>query len=217
MRGGRWRSDTAVQLQPLTQDVKLAQKYYCLEWKGPYCLWPEESNPLPWVIEATDGHTPGLYIWTLETDSGNAVSYVGITAQDIANRHDEHLRNYLSGKYSIRGAKVAELLDIKNGKGDYLPERDGLREFLLKHDKLSSILISQLKLYRIYTASVPAGTSKADLERIESVMIESLRKVPDGALENFRISRAVPDAARDIDVQWTGLPVLRGLTVPFKA
>lgn len=176
-----------------------------LRWQGPFTLVP--SGDLPDIYHAAEAKTSGIYLWALPFEQAYLINYVGIAAESVAARQEDHMRLYLSGKYTVykpqefSGANRVVTFDPLTG----------LSAFLSRHAELSAAVIGHTKCVHLFFA--PLAIEKVLLERIESSIIEALRNAggrPADFLDNFRISRWVPPAQR-ISVSVEPHPVFVGL------
>ncbi len=63
-----------------------------LQWQGPFAFFPEQT--LPYLFDQSAAQGRGLYLWTVPTDRGHQVNYVGVA----------------HGKTRTLGARLAEEL-----------------------------------------------------------------------------------------------------------
>ena len=176
-----------------------------LRWKGPFSLLPLVARPE--IYSAPDSGVPGVYLWAIQQDKTYLVNYVGIAAYNVASRQDDHMRLYLSGKYTIYDPH--EFAQAR--KVVIFDPREGLSAFLSRYDELSAALLKHVGCIHLFFA--PIASEKVMLERIESSIIEALKGAGgrvENFLDNFRISRWVPEEQR-ISVAVAGSPSFQGL------
>lgn len=176
-----------------------------IRWIGPFSLVPLAKYPT--VYDAKDAATSGIYLWALPVDGSYLINYVGIASYSIAARQEEHMRLYLSGKYTIY-----DPMEFTHGKRVviYRPQQ-GISEFLLRQQVLLEALIKNTGSLHLFFA--PLAGDKVLLKRIESSIIEALRGADEEVvafLDNLKISRWWPNEQR-ISVTIHGAPTFRGL------
>jgi hypothetical protein len=189
----------------MSSEESLRMNSMSISWIGPFSLVPIANYPA--IYDARDAATSGIYLWALPVDGSYLINYVGIASENIAARQEEHMRLYLSGKYTIydpdefiHGKKVAI----------YKPQQ-GISEFLLRQQVLSEALMKHTGSLHLFFA--PLAADKELLERIESSIIEALRGADGDAvafLDNLRISRRWPNEQR-ISVSIHGATAFKGL------
>jgi len=176
-----------------------------LRWEGPFSFSPSADRPC--ILGAVSAEGPGVYLWALPVDGRYLVNYVGITAGSVAARQDEHVRLYLSGKYTIYNPK-----DFAQARKTRLFDPlDGLAAFLSRYVEISQALAEYLKMIHVFFA--PLKVEKVLLERIESALIEAIRNAGGPAatfLDNARISRWTPPE-RKVPISIMQSPVFDGV------
>ena len=75
-----------------------------LEFIGPYKFWGKENSLFE---DKNVKNLSGIYLWTIETDKGYMIHYVGQTTR-FAIRQKEHLINILGLNYGIFNANKAK-------------------------------------------------------------------------------------------------------------
>jgi hypothetical protein len=176
-----------------------------LRWNGPFALVP--SADCPEIYGVKEAKVSGVYIWALPLDGSYIVNYVGVATESVATRQDDHMRLFLSGKYTIYNPD--EFAQAR--KVVIYDPRQGLTAFLSQHIALSGALMKLVKCIHLFFAPVVA--EKVVLERIESSFIEVLRGAGGRAaefLDNVRISRWIPNEQR-VSVAVVCPPVFEGM------
>lgn len=157
-----------------------------IDWKGPYVLFPDGEWPV--IFDVDEANSPGVYLWTVEQPTGYQTLYVGMTANSIAFRQEQHVRDFLAGKYWIY-----EPDSLLKGEREYLgyDPKNGISAFLRDYQHLSQVIAQQLGVLRVFFA--PIESEKQFIERVESSLIELFRGTTESGkkpfLENARVSR----------------------------
>jgi len=176
-----------------------------LKWFGPYALFPSDDRLE--VYSSKEAASAGLYLWAVPIGGEYLVHYVGVTADNIADRQAVHMQYFLSGDYTLydpeafRNARKVSVYEPGKGVSDYLS----------RYDELSGIVARHTQAIHVFVA--PLDANKVMLERIESSIIESLRNAGGevaGFLGNMKISRWVPTDER-IPVSIDAGPILKGV------
>lgn len=112
----------------------------------------------------------GVYVWTVLTRQGEVALHVGLTTRSFAWRMQEHLKEQLSGMYSILNP-----VSLRHGKleflwkGMYWSDREAsLGDFALRLPKLAPDLVRYIRMIRFYIA--PVKLSRRLLERAEAAI-----------------------------------------------
>jgi len=144
-----------------------------VEWIGPFLfIGPKEQN----LFLRPEADRRGIYLWTVEGVEGYLVHYVGQTAQSFGVRFQQHIKDQLSGVYSIYDP--SDLVEGKPTKrwegmwwkaGAWKRTADFINN-LMEHSKWNFEL---LKIYRIFLA--PPEHESRILERIEAAIVDCLR------------------------------------------
>src|SRR3972149_4691915 len=137
-----------------------------IHFRGPLC-WagsPQCSS----VFSDPAARRRGIYLWTVESDRGHLVFYVGKTSRTFSVRMREHLKEYLSGMYDIN-----DISDFREGRRVRLWEgmwRAGeevrFADFLSQHEELWPHLLGMISAMRIHLGA--AESNERVLERIEA-------------------------------------------------
>lgn len=140
--------------------------------------WPG-SQGFPSVFSDPAGQHSGVYLWTVESDRGHMVFYVGMTTRPFSVRMREHLSEYLSGMYSIY-----DISKFREGRRERLWEgmwRKGEEarypEFLTRHDELWPHLWGMITAMRLHLGAVE-GSDERLLKRIEAGIALHLYRQP---------------------------------------
>ncbi|MFZ2423432.1 MAG: GIY-YIG nuclease family protein [Anaerolineae bacterium] len=156
------------------------------------------QNDVPGIQDVTTASNPGIYLWTVQTDSGELVYYVGETGRSFVARMAEHLTQQLSGMYHIY-----EPESFRNGvkhalwRGAYGQEKEpsGVAGFLDLLPTIAPSLASFVRLMRFRLA--PLDAERRLRERIEVAIALHLKDQPDpiGSFqeEGVRYRRRLPD------------------------
>ena len=160
-----------------------------LRWHGPFSFVVGDA---PLIYGAPEANTPGVYLWTVPFEGRNYINYVGISVWSIAARNDEHMRCYLSGKYTFYKATPFARLD----KQVAFDASHGLEAFLARYNDNIHELMNSLKCVRIYVA--PLARDRLTLELVESGIFCYVHKAGEplrSFLDNERPSRKVGEAS----------------------
>ena len=144
-----------------------------VEWLGPFG-WPKfagKSRPIP--------KSPGVYLLTVEYQSGYLIYAAGITRRPMLQRFREHTREYMNGIYNV--------LDIAAMKAGYRKEiwhglwlgrhpRERLTEYKERQPEIQEAVRKQLAGFRIFAADI--GIKPRILERLEAAIMEALYSQP---------------------------------------
>lgn len=141
-------------------------------FRGPRC-WGG-SPDCSWIFEDPRGLQPGVYLWTVESDRGHMVFYVGMTTRSFSVRIAEHLQHYLSGKYTIH-----DISQFREGRREVLWEgmggvRDRYPEFVSRRQELWPHLSGMIKAMRFHLGPVKEADERV-LKRIEAAIALNLR------------------------------------------
>jgi len=134
----------------------------------------------------------GVYLWTLKTDKGYLIFYIGTTVRPFGDRMREHLEKQLSGQYPIYVSEQLKRGDLKPyvWRGVYgNTEKKILHQYL---ERLPELLPTNLDFIRqVMFFVAPLDCTRRQLERMEAAIAQHLRKqegIIVTALEKFRIS-----------------------------
>ena len=68
-----------------------------LEFSGPFC-WLS-SDPATSIFEAAAVRAAGIYLWTVDTQDGYVIYYVGETGAEFRQRLRQHWCEQMAGMY----------------------------------------------------------------------------------------------------------------------
>ncbi|MEX0960251.1 MAG: hypothetical protein WDZ63_13285 [Burkholderiales bacterium] len=111
-----------------------------LKWHGPFSF---VAGDAPLIYGAPEANKPGVYLWTVPFEGRNYINYVGIGVWNVAARNDEHMRCYLSGKYTFYKAMPFARLE----KQVAFDAGHGLEAFLARYDDNVHDLMNSLKVW----------------------------------------------------------------------
>lgn len=141
---------------------------FLIEFVGPFS-WLGETNA-PSLFDEDISKKSGIYLWTIETQEGFLVYYVGETGRTFSERMKEHLMGHLAGFYHLndpdefqKGKRVPlwpGIFDIEN--------KVSLSTLGKKHSELSDLIYQLSQQYRFFFASTKI--EKRLVERIESAI-----------------------------------------------
>jgi len=154
-----------------------------LDFSGPFAWLPGEA--VPSLAEAPIGKRCGIYLWTVPTEAGELVYYVGETGRPFARRMEEHLSEQLSGRYRLyeptaflRGEK--KLL----WPGVYGPGSEpSVAGFVQQLPALAPALVLIVRAIRFHVA--PTTCDDRIRRRIEAALAQHLRE-QDGDVGAFQ-------------------------------
>lgn len=185
-------------------------------WNGPYPLYPVgDQRPLAFNVE--EAQSPGVYLWVVKQPDGRYLTlYVGMTARTIAHRLEQHVRDFLAGKYWIYNAAT-----IIQGKREYIPygKNNEFTAFLKNYQYLSNKVVEQLKAIEIFFAPIDSDTTF--IKRVESSLIELYwdKHLPpeDRFLDNSRRSICINEEDSIlISVSGDGVSQIQGMPSELK-
>ena len=122
----------------------------------------------------------GVYLWTIPTELGELVYYVGETKRSFSERMKEHLKEQLSGMYHIyEPTSFASGVKYVLWSGMYRPdiEEGGLGEFVNRLPKLADSLVGFVHLMRFRVALLDCEDRTR--KRIEAALSQHLRQQPE--------------------------------------
>jgi hypothetical protein len=166
------------------------------KWTGPYG-WPKfenESNlcPIP--------RQTGVYLQTVEYQSGYLIYAAGLTRRSIPKRFREHTYKYMSGDYTVLDIDAMQQgfrKEIWHGWGWSTEKR---AEFEKQKSIIHKAVHMQLVGFRIFVANV--GTKPRILERIEASIMNTLYQQPSPFCD-------IPDRGMMLAPRWnTESPIL---------
>jgi hypothetical protein len=165
-------------------------------WTGPYG-WPKfeiESNlsPIP--------RQPGVYLQTVEYQSGYLIYAAGLTRRSMPKRFREHTYKYMSGDYNVLDIDAMQQgvrKEIWHGWGWSTEKRE---EFEKQKSIIHKAVHKQLMGFRIFVTNV--GTKPRILERIEASTMNTLYQQPSPFCD-------IPDRGMMLAPRWnTESPIL---------
>ncbi len=148
-----------------------------VHFQGPFG-WFDDAG-IPPLDQASAGRGRGVYLWTIPTELGELVYYVGETKRSFAKRMKEHLEKQLSGMYHIYEPTLfASGVKRVLWNGMYRPDPEkGLGEFVNRLPTLVDSLVSFVHLMRFRVASLDCEDRIR--KRIEAALSQHLRKQPE--------------------------------------
>lgn len=162
-----------------------------LDFLGPF-TWTASKEDESSALYSKISQKHGMYLWTIKTDEGYLIYYIGITQQGFGSRMKTHLEKQLTGQYSIYLPE--ELKEGKRGpvawRGIFgASEKKVIPQYL---EKLPALLPAQLEYIRaVQFFLAPSDISKRQLERIEAALqrclIDQGGMIGD-AVERFNVS-----------------------------
>jgi len=126
-----------------------------INFSGPYGLLPNDDK-VPLLLSDPEIWTAGIYLWTFLYNQAHRVNFAGVCNQSIADRHTEHLTDFLTGRrtfYDADDLAAGALTPV------YHPG-DGHDRFIAGY----SALMSQLCAIRVFAA--PLNGSESLLKRL---------------------------------------------------
>lgn len=145
-----------------------------IEWLGPFG-WPKFEGDLQSIPERS-----GVYLLTVEYQSGYLIYAAGITRRPMPKRFREHTGEYMNGIYN-----VLDVVALKAGfrkevwHGFWMAkkrQREKLAEYKKLQPQIQEAVRQQLSGFRIFAADI--GTKPRILERLEAAIMECLYKQP---------------------------------------
>lgn len=148
------------------------------------------ARPLPLWSKLGGGNDAGVYVWTIPTEQGHLLAYVGESSA-LVNRWHEHIRGQLGGYYQVydpqllrRGEGLKKLYECKN-------EQTPLVEFT---KEIAQFAWENATAYDWYWALFP---SDQNLRRaVESAILDAVIGTPDGRLVTTNRSVLSANASR---------------------
>ena len=153
---------------PWSMDTQREEYDLTLEFDGPFqwCASPPSRS----VSDAAAAGEYGVYVWTAMTCQGEIALYVGQTTRSFASRRQEHLREQLSGMYTI-----CDPDSLLQGRVEFLwrgmygeHHETGLEDFAIRLPQLASDLTRFIRMIRFYIA--PKKEGRRLLERAEAAI-----------------------------------------------
>jgi len=148
-----------------------------LVFTGPFGWFSKPGVPA--LSGVPEGQQSGVYLWTVSTEAGELVHYVGETGRTFAWRMEEHLLKQLSGAYRIYDPALFRLgmkVPLWEPKPTSTGEELGLLGFIERLPELAAPLAGFVKQMRFWTAST--DFERRMRERIEAAISLHLRMQP---------------------------------------
>jgi hypothetical protein len=161
------------------------------EADGAVLRWPVRvvcaSSGVEALSQAGVAQSPGIYLWTSPTPSGELVFYVGETARTFARRMDEHLSEQHSGRYAIYEPEAFALGRRQLlWRGVYgLGAESSVEGFVSRLPALAPAVVQFVRAMRFHVA--PISTSDRIRRRIEAALAGHL-DAQDGVVGQFQES-----------------------------
>lgn len=140
-------------------------KTLSLTWEGSYTIKDKELY---------NEEKPGLYLFTVKTDSFYSVHYIGMTTRGLSSRivgtgsTTGHLRDYVSGRYYLYNFKELKNLHIK---AEY-SLKDNFETFFADLEKYQTIARHNLEAINFYIC--PFDDHFELIEIAESILINHI-------------------------------------------
>ena len=144
-----------------------------IEWLGPFG-WPKFEGGLKPIPQ-----TPGIYLFTVEYQTGYLIYAAGITRGPIPKRFSRHTREYMNGIYNVLDIVAMQSgfrKEVWHGLWMGKHPRERVAEYRKRKEEIQKAVGNQLAGFRIFTADI--GTMPRILERIEAAIMENLYKQP---------------------------------------
>ena len=121
-----------------------------ISWNGPFD-WPQarQSSPLADLC--------GVYMQTVESDTGYVVYGFGITKRPVSQRFSEHRRKILKGKYTLLDLDAMRQgirQEIWHGLWASHDSDEREAEFTRREEELKDVAKQQMAAYKIFVAEV---------------------------------------------------------------
>jgi hypothetical protein len=144
-----------------------------VEWHGPFG-WPKFEGKLKPIPQKT-----GVYLMTVEYQTGHLIYAAGITRRPMPQRFREHTHEYMNGIYNvldIAAMKAGFRKEIWHGLWLGKHPREKLAEFKKRKPEIQEAARKQLAGFRIFAANI--STKRRILERIEAAIMDALYRQP---------------------------------------
>jgi hypothetical protein len=122
-----------------------------IHFNGPFGFMNKTNS----LFECQYVQSPGVYLWTIKSNMGNLIHYIGETVQ-FAKRQKEHLINILGLNYGIfdtSQAQEGKQVLIWKGLWRYKSENP-IEELLINYVKLSSKVIEYINSLNVFFALI---------------------------------------------------------------
>jgi hypothetical protein len=155
------------------------------------------TGPFSWanVLLAREASASGIYLWTVATQRGNEIYYVGETGVSFRDRLQQHASDFFDAKHGIYAA--AELTQGKRRlvwPGYWGIDKKTAVECRDQSKHLTSYIQEMMSVMRLFLA--PLGTDTDTRRRIEAAIIDSLYDTPG----SFMMKRVWHRKKRNTDV-----------------
>ena len=154
-----------------------------LEFQGPYSWFA--AGPVGSILDPPQGKAHGIYLWTVPTESGELVYYVGETGRQFSIRFREHLVAQLSGMYHVHDPAAFQL-----GKKSMLwpglydrCHRVDLCDFVQRLPELAEPLQKFVNVFHFFIAEIDVDSRLR--KRIEGAIADHLVRQP-GIVGSFQ-------------------------------
>lgn len=165
-----------------------------INFSGPYALLPN-SDAVPLLLADPAVWSPGIYMWTFLYNQAHRVNFVGVCTHSIAERHNDHLADYLAGRRTFYRAAGLEGGTLEPA---YQPE-DGSERFVAEFPAM----MSQLCAVRIFAA--PLDGPESLLERLGAGVVAHFQQLGGKAadwLDNDPITYNQDDYSEKLTVRF---------------
>ena len=146
-----------------------------LETIGPFSWLSSCDDAPPRVFDSPASNKCGVYLFTVPTEEGYLIYWVGQTSQPVRTRLATHSREFLAGTYNI-----LDMAELREGKRTVLwrglwwrkDAADRYEEYLLSASKVALLTLTQLRATRIYM--IPTPKDRRFLARLEASIVNTL-------------------------------------------
>jgi hypothetical protein len=189
-----------------------------LEFSGPFS-WLS-SDLAPAIFEVAAARTAGIYLWTVDTQDGYLIYYVGETGVEFRQRLHQHLSQQLAGMYHIYNPeRFAFGHKHVLWRGLHGNDREpGLAAFVERLPTLAPALAGFVRLMRFHLAPLTCDTRLR--RRIEAALALHVSSQP-GLVGSFQDAgiRYLPRRAGEepVEVLCMSSAVLLGLPARLEA
>lgn len=154
-----------------------------VRFRGPFS-WAG-NNSAPCIFTAALGKLAGVYLWTIQSEDGELIYYVGETGRKFSIRMLEHFKEHMSGGYHLyEPTEFAKGNKVLLWPGRYDPaRRTTVGEFLQEFECLTASIRELARLYRFWLA--PLECERRLRERVEAALAEHLYAQP-GKIGGFQ-------------------------------
>ena len=156
-----------------------------LGFEGPYSWGGEEGTLSILDHDLAVTKKPGIYLWTILTDDGELIYYVGETGRSFSQRMHEHYKEHAAGAYHLneltafrRGDRVT-VWEGLYGRGRSAFRQESVRRFC----EFAQTIAALTEIYRFYLA--PLECDARLRQRIEAAIATHLYRQP-GIIGHFQ-------------------------------